>query len=330
LSTQSFDVGAVLTNLGEILRSALGPGIRVQLDIADNLPMLVADKTQLETVLLNLTGNARDAMPGGGTLTLSACLDRAGAAGSAIRLSVTDTGIGMDADTLQRAPEPFFTTKPKGQGTGLGLSMAKGFAEQSGGALSVVSVAGAGTTVTMWFPAGPEPDRVEERFAIADADRAASHAPLILLIDDEVLILDLLAEQLVGRGYRVMCADGARPALEFLASGVVPAVIISDLSMPEMDGLTLLNEIHSRYPSIPTILLTGFAGDAAALAPASALTRTFRLLRKPVSGAQLAKMVARVLEAGSGEAGSAQAGPAQAGPAQAGRAAEFVVPVARE
>ena len=151
----------LLEGLHEMLAHTLGVGIAMQIAADQNLPALLADKGQLETVLVNLAVNARDAMPDGGTLLLAAApeavLDAkahpAGLApGGYLRLSVADTGTGMDAATLARASEPFFTTKPHGQGTGLGLAMARGFAHQSGGGFAIESAPGQGTTVTLWFP----------------------------------------------------------------------------------------------------------------------------------------------------------------------------------
>src|SRR5207245_10726802 len=157
----------------------------IRIEAEPGLPALLADKPQLETVLLNLATNARDAMPQGGDLTFSAAVETVARdredpilkAGSYIRISVTDSGIGMDAATLLRATEPFFTSKPKGQGTGLGLPMAQGFAEQSGGALSIRSELGRGTIVSIWLPQadGPVPSRPEtiapSRGGAKDLDR---------------------------------------------------------------------------------------------------------------------------------------------------------------
>ncbi|MEO8713718.1 MAG: ATP-binding protein, partial [Acetobacteraceae bacterium] len=158
LTAESVDAIALLEELREVLAHTIGTGIAIRVEAADSLPPLQADKRQLETVVVNLATNARDAMAGEGTLTLAAAADRAVPTclhlmpGDYVRLSVTDTGTGMDAATLARATEPFFTTKPAGQGTGLGLAMARGFAEQSGGAILVESEPGRGTTVTLWLP----------------------------------------------------------------------------------------------------------------------------------------------------------------------------------
>ncbi len=163
LRAEPVDIAVLLHGLADLLVHTLGSGVAVRVEAASGLPMLLADKGQLETVLINLATNARDAMAGQGSLTLTATAEIAADGadrtlmgvlrpGRYIRLSVADTGSGMDADTLERALEPFFTTKPVGQGTGLGLPMAQGFAEQSGGGLHISSAPGQGTTVSLWLP----------------------------------------------------------------------------------------------------------------------------------------------------------------------------------
>jgi len=165
LRADMIDPGAQLEGLVGLLRGSLGPLVRVAVDLAPGLPAVRTDRAQLDLVLFNLALNARDAMPDGGTLTLFAGAETVDeeqpgsglAAGRYLRLGVRDSGRGMDAATLARATEPFFTTKEVGQGTGLGLSMAHGFAEQSGGRLSIESAPGRGTTVALWLPV-PSPD----------------------------------------------------------------------------------------------------------------------------------------------------------------------------
>jgi signal transduction histidine kinase len=162
LRAEAIDLAELLAGLREVLAAALGPAVRVEVDAAAGLLPVQADRGQLETALVNLATNSRDAMPGGGTLTLSAAADRiregqakgAGppAPGDYVRLIVADTGTGMDAETLARASEPFFTTKAQGRGTGLGLAMARSFAQGSGGALAIDSEPGRGTSVSIWLP----------------------------------------------------------------------------------------------------------------------------------------------------------------------------------
>ncbi|MGH7056572.1 MAG: ATP-binding protein, partial [Acetobacteraceae bacterium] len=185
LQTERVDAARLLKELREILAHSLGGGITIRVEAADGL-VLSADKRQLETALINLATNARDAMPSGGTLALSAAADEIGeganlgvrlGSGTYVRLSVADDGTGMDAAVLARASEPFFTTKPEGQGTGLGLAGARGFAEQSGGGLAIESASGRGTTVTLWFPAAsdvPAAAAAERETVAAERNAAAA------------------------------------------------------------------------------------------------------------------------------------------------------------
>ncbi len=291
LRSESVDAATLLESMSEILTHTLGGAITVRLDIAPDLPPLLADKGQLETVLVNLATNARDAMPAGGTLTLAASAGgpppgMPPAATRLIRIDVRDTGSGMTQDVLTRAAEPFFTTKPQGSGTGLGLAMAKGFAEQSGGAFRVDSQPGLGTVVSLWFPAVADSPRMA---ASEPAANRAVRSARILLVDDDPLVREVTSEQLESEGYAVIAADGAATALEHLDSGLFIDLLLSDLSMPGMDGLALIREAQRRRPGLPAILLTGFASNAAELALGGALSGTFSLLRKPATAKQIAE-----------------------------------------
>ncbi|HET9020153.1 MAG TPA: PAS domain S-box protein, partial [Acetobacteraceae bacterium] len=298
------EVAGLLEGLREVLAHTLGVGVAIRLDVAAALPPVLADRGQLETALINLATNARDAMPAGGTLTLSAARETVAdgshpeglAAGAYVRIGVSDSGTGMDAATLARVMEPFFTTKPRGQGTGLGLPMARGFAEQSGGALALASAAGRGTTVTLWLPVAAS--------AVGDGGTAAraapparAAAPRILLVEDDDPVREVLAAHLAGHGYDVAAAPDGAAALALLDSGAAPDLLVSDLAMPGMDGLALIREAQRRRAALPAILLTGYAGDAAPLPAGGADADRVTLLRKPVSGAHLAERVAMLLAA---------------------------------
>jgi CheY-like chemotaxis protein/anti-sigma regulatory factor (Ser/Thr protein kinase) len=255
-------------------------------------------------VLVNLATNARDAMPKGGTITISAVSEATKddrnpeklEPGTYVRLTIADTGTGMDAATLGRVMEPFFTTKEQGKGTGLGLPMACGFAQQSGGAIAVTSEVGRGTAVTMWLPVTDAASAQPAHFSKFAAERRAGEIRL-LLVDDEVLIREVLAEDLSDRGYEVIQAESGESALALLDGDQDVDLIISDLSMPAMDGVSLIRAAQARKPRLPAILLTGYVGDAAALAVGGALHGSFSLLRKPVTGVHLADRVAALLEA---------------------------------
>jgi signal transduction histidine kinase/ActR/RegA family two-component response regulator len=307
LRAADVDAAAMIEDLREVLSHTLGAGVDVRTDLAPELPPLRADRGQLETVLLNLATNARDAMPEGGILCLSASEEvvapgvatgPALAPGAYVRLSVSDTGTGMDPPTLARATEPFFTTKPQGRGTGLGLAMARGFAEQSGGAFAIESRLGHGTKVTLWLPrsmARPEdaaavPRRVED-----------PTAPLrVLLVDDEDLVREALAAELAERGWTVVQAADGPAALHRLDEVAAEIdLLVADLAMPGMNGLVLIREARRRRPGLPALLLTGLVGDgAAATAALAAAARggPFALLRKPLDIRDLAARAEALLQ----------------------------------
>ena len=317
LRAEALDAASVLNGLREILVHTLGAAITVEVRPEAGVPPLLADKGQLETALVNLATNARDAMPVGGQLTLSTSTETvepdgpphpAGLGpGRYVRLTVADTGAGMDAATRERAVEPFFTTKDVGAGTGLGLPMAKGFAEQSGGALTVESSPGAGTTISLWLPVAgsvaiPAP-MTEPPVAAELATGASTRRALILLVDDEDPVRELLAEDLEDAGYRVLATASGAAALALLATAETVDILITDLSMPGMDGLAVIRAAQERLPGLPAVLLTGYAGDGATLAVAGTVSGTFSLLRKPVSRGELIDRV-RTLLAGAAKARS--------------------------
>ena len=299
LRAEALDAAALLGGLREILIHTLGAAIEVRLRLETDLPPLRADKGQLETVLVNLATNARDAMPAGGQLTLAAGTELVSAGardhiaglapGYYVRLTVADTGTGMDAATLARADEPFFTTKGVGNGTGLGLPMARGFAEQSGGALSIESCLGKGTTVTLWLPAEHCPGAAAAPAAPEAADGTGEGAisARIMLVDDEDLVRETIADYLECEGFHVLVASNGTEALALLAAEDAIEALITDLSMPGMSGLDLIHTVQERLPGLPAMLLTGYASDGDNLVAEEADAGAFLLLRKPVSGAQM-------------------------------------------
>jgi PAS domain S-box-containing protein len=302
LRAEVIDVRELLDGIQEILSHTLGANISVQVSDMPERFRLVADKGQLETVLVNIATNSRDAMPAGGSLTFTAErrtveMEATGVAelspGAYIMILVTDTGCGMDQATLFRASEPFFTTKGVGQGTGLGLATARGFAEQSGGRLHIESTMNVGTTVSLWLPEARadephgEEDKPEPKFK--DAQRR------VLLVDDDTLVRETITFQLEENGCVVTATGAAEEALSLLRSGRQVDCLVTDLSMPGMDGLTLIKLAHSISPNLPAILLTGYAADTTALAIGGAISGTFSLLRKPVLGDELADRVASLI-----------------------------------
>ncbi len=288
---------ALLESLLEILVPTLGSSIAIQTTATTGALSLLADKAQLETVMVNLAVNARDAMPEGGSLTLTASAETvAGHAhhpaalspGAYIRLDLTDTGIGMDTATLARAAEPFFTTKGPGQGTGLGLAMARGFAQQSGGGFTIESAVGKGTTVTLWFPQAS----AAHGHAEPDDAGALEHPKLtarVMVVDDDDMVREMLARELEELGFKVIQASDGLSALAHLDSGEAVDLLVTDLSMPGMNGMVLTHEARRRRSSLPVMLLTGYA-DANLGADFDANKQDrFVMLRKPVDSDELAR-----------------------------------------
>ena len=311
LRAERIDPAGLLDSLRDVLAQTLGSPITVRVETGSQLPAVMADRGQLETVLVNLATNARDAMPGGGTLTLAAAAEEVPAApghpaglqpGEYVRLAVTDTGTGMDRTTLDHALEPFFTTKSQDKGTGLGLSMAKGFAEQSGGTLAIESAPGRGTTVTLWLPvADMLTEAVRVRPGLAAAGGLARAR--VLVVEDEDTVREMLVASLEAAGFAVLAASNGAEALALLEAEEAVDALISDLFMPGMGGLAVIREAHVRRPGLPAVLLTGYAGEAAHLAVSGALPGAFSLLRKPVSIAQLVDRIEMVLAARTRAAG---------------------------
>ncbi len=301
LQSVPVDPVALLEGLAEMLTHTLGPNIAVRTEAEAALPAFLADKAQLETALVNLAVNARDAMPEGGVLTISARAETVPEAdptgrptGSYIRITVTDTGRGMDAATLARAGEPFFTTKPLGRGTGLGLAMARGFIEQSGGTIDIVSAPGEGTAVTLWLPQAPAASAPAPATAVA-LDPALL-AVTVLLVDDDTRVRLTLAEHLADVGYRVVQASDGLDAVTRLDSGQPIDLLITDFAMPGMNGLALIQEVRRRLPDLPVVLLTGFADvgvrDRLVHDPADGMV----LLQKPIAPDDLAARAASLLK----------------------------------
>jgi PAS domain S-box-containing protein len=311
LRAEAVDVEAMLDGLAEILTHTLGTGLDVRIEASAQLAPLFADKGQLETVLVNLATNARDAMAGNGALTLAARMEmvkRSGRirhpaglpTGEYVRLSVADTGAGMAPEVLARASEPFFTTKPLAQGTGLGLAMARGFAEQSGGGMRIESTPGQGTTVMLWFPVagcGAHPASLSPRPPDLSFATAIGDPPIrLLLVDDDATVRETLAEQLEDAGYTVLRARDGEDALSLLDGGKAVDLMLSDLSMPGMDGVALIAAAQRLRPGLPAILLTGFATNATEIAADGAAAGAFSLLRKPIDVRHLTERVSDLLK----------------------------------
>jgi CheY-like chemotaxis protein len=247
----------------DLVASTSGPQTRVTVDVADDLPAAMADQNQLEMALLNLSVNARDAMPEGGRLSITAqAVDVVSGHASGlnpgryVRLSVADTGVGMDAETLRRAIEPFYSTKGVGKGTGLGLSMVHGLACQLGGALTIDSRPGVGTDVQLWLPTTDETVTGSERTDAVITSPAAGRA---LVVDDEELVRASTADMIAELGYEVVEANSAESALQLLNEGFVPDVLITDHLMPGKSGTELAREVLLRLPETRVLIVSGYA-----------------------------------------------------------------------
>ncbi|WP_221734508.1 hybrid sensor histidine kinase/response regulator [Sphingomonas melonis] len=269
LKPEPVDLAVLVTGMMELLATTLGPRVQLRLDLPPDLPMAMADPHQVEMALLNLSVNARDAMPDGGSLTITAeaCgqddTRAAGLeAGRYVVIRISDTGFGMDAETRQRAIEPFFSTKGVGQGTGLGLSMAHGLAQQLGGALQIDSELGQGTTVSMLFH---ETSAVLATVppSLTAVTRAAGVA---LLVDDEELVRAITADMLAELGFEVVEASSGEEALARLRSDPRIRLVVTDHVMPGMTGVELARAVVALSPGLPVLVTSGYS-DAAGLAP---------------------------------------------------------------
>ncbi len=281
LQAVAVDLAALVDGMATLIGSTVGPNIVVRVELDENLPPASADANQIEMAILNLGVNARDAMPTGGTLTITAALEnvrgehRSGLTqGDYLRLAVADTGTGMDEATLARAIEPFFSTKGIGKGTGLGLSMVHGLAAQLGGGLTIVSEPGHGTAVEMWLPISP--DALGHEDATTVAPTPVTSRGCVLLVDDEALVRMGTADMLSDLGYQVIEANSAEQALQLLDEGAAPDLLITDHLMPGMSGAELAREVRARKPGLPILIVSGYAETEEIAPDLPRLTKPFR------------------------------------------------------
>jgi CheY-like chemotaxis protein len=266
LKPESVDFAELVNGMSELLQRALGLGIELSCDFPADLPPVLADANQLELALLNVALNARDAMPNGGLVRIAASAEEVRVkggelpleSGDYVRISITDTGEGMDATTLSKATDPFFTTKGPGKGTGLGLSMVHGLAAQSGGLLRIDSKPGLGTSVELWLPRA-ETTAVAAVARLPDLVASELKPCTVLVVDDDLLVLTGTGALIDDLGHRAIEAHSASEALSILESGEKIDVIITDHAMPNMTGLQLAQRLQEKYPELPVILATGYA-----------------------------------------------------------------------
>jgi PAS domain S-box-containing protein len=266
---QPLDLNAVVSELEKLLRRVLGEHVRLETHYAEGLWPVTADEGQVEQVLVNLAVNARDAMPGGGRLTIRtsnveldesyAALNPHAAPGPHVRLAVSDTGSGMDRKVAGKAFEPFFTTKPKGEGTGLGLATVHRIVTDAGGNVQIYSEPSLGTTVNVQLPAsGPASAPVPER---RQSPRAA-RGETVLVVEDEDSVRRITRRVLARAGYRVLTAPGGREALEICELGEEPiAVLLTDVIMPDMLGPELAARATRLRPGMAVVFMSGYAAQ---------------------------------------------------------------------
>jgi signal transduction histidine kinase/CheY-like chemotaxis protein len=289
INPESIDLRTHLGGMRQMFDGALGGNIRVEMSFADDLWPVEVDAGELELAILNLCVNARDAMPVGGTITIRAAnmteTVGEGVPQEFVKLTVADHGCGMPPDVIGRAFEPFFTTKDVSKGSGLGLPQVYGFAQQSGGRVSIESKVGDGTVVTVVVPrASSEPARASEEQEAPASRVDGSRRGHLLLVEDDREVSQLTREMLASLGFSVIHVTSADGALDALANMRAVDFVLSDVMIPGgVNGLQLAREIRSRYPTLPIALMTGYIESAADLQDGE-----FQLLQKPYSLADLA------------------------------------------
>ena len=262
LQSEPVDPGALIEGMRDLIERTVGPTVQLEIAVAADLPFARVDRNQLELALLNLAINAHDAMPGGGCLTISA--DRRRAApdsqltpGDYVCIAVADTGMGMDAATLKRCIEPFYTSKGVGKGTGLGLSMVHGLCAQSGGRLVMRSAPGEGTTAEMWLPLSSSlpasPPQIERE--PTPTDRRGT----VLLVDDDELVRETTAAMIAEFGYRLVEAGSGEEALDVLRGGDPVDVLVTDYLMPGLTGAELARRTRALHPELPVLIVSGYS-----------------------------------------------------------------------
>nr|WP_210313222.1 ATP-binding protein [Rhodopseudomonas rhenobacensis] len=304
LKPETLDANRLVAETSELLRHSIGGDVRLETVLAGGLWRVHADPNQLVSALLNLAVNARDAMDGGGRLTIetqNAHLDDAYAlanfgvcAGQYVMIAITDTGRGMAPEVMARAFDPFFTTKEVGRGTGLGLSQVYGFIKQSSGHVKIYSEPGQGTTVKIYLPrmfnGGDDPPSR----AVADAGAAGTFGELILVVEDEPAMRQFSLEALGTLGYRVIEADGAQAALALLDAHPDIALLFTDIIMPDRNGRQLADEACRRRPELKVLYTTGYTRNA--VVHNGVVDPGVQLIGKPFTLDQLAEKIREVLE----------------------------------
>ncbi|MBW0006766.1 MAG: PAS domain S-box protein [Sphingomonas sp.] len=289
LEIKQIDLKAFFADVTTLLRPSLRSNIEVVTEFSDQLWPIDADAGALELAILNLAFNARDAMKEGGMLKLTAhnvVLNGTpeGLKGEHVALQVSDTGEGMSTEVMDRVFEPFFTTKSFGEGTGLGLSQVFGFSKQIGGAIAVDSKPGKGATFTLYLPASKSTVGTEPKL------NGAQSLGRVLLVEDDMLVAELTAGMLAELGFDSIVAHSAKEALERLAGGDRPSLVLSDIIMPGgISGIELARKVRDRFPELPIVLTTGYSEQLSS-------GHGFPILQKPYEMDALAGAISEVLK----------------------------------
>ncbi|HEX2631949.1 MAG TPA: PAS domain S-box protein, partial [Bradyrhizobium sp.] len=304
LDPKPTNVNRLLSDLEELVRRTVGPSIKVEVVGASGLWPTLVDPNQLENAVLNLCVNARDAMPGGGRLTIEAAnkwLDDRAARnhdlpiGQYVSVCVTDTGTGMTPDVIAKAFDPFFTTKPIGEGTGLGLSMVYGFARQSGGQVRIYSELGQGTTMCLYLPRHAEDDSVQEDVQLQTDLDAAGGGEVVLVIDDDPTIRMLVGEVLAESGYAVIEAPDGPAGLKVLDSNARIDLLITDVGLPGgMNGRQVADAARVSRPNLKILFITGYAENA--VIGQTRLENGMFVMTKPFQMDMLAHRIREIIE----------------------------------
>ena len=280
LQPQDIDADSLMDSAVELAQRSLRPGIRLVLDMPEGLPAVHADPDQVVLAVLNLVVNARDAIEGVGNITLRVREDNDPdepglRPGRYLRIDVCDDGCGMDEAVVARAAEPFFTTKPTGKGTGLGLASVQGLAVQSGGGFKLASTLGEGSTVSLWVPVSATPDLERQQHEAERTRPLAAKSQCILLVDDDELVRASGTSSLRLAGYDVVQAADGEEALALLDAAGPFDLMVTDYAMPGLSGLDLIDAARRRKPRMPVLMVTGYADNGRESADVPRLQKPF-------------------------------------------------------
>src|SRR6476619_8384089 len=284
------DLSDTLANMHDLLQSTLGNSVQIKTSFKSDLWRALVDPNQIELAVLNLAINARDASQVGDSITLETANATVGPpessheppAGEYVVVSVTDTGTGMTKEVLAKAFEPFYTTKEIGKGSGLGLSQVLGFAKQSGGGMRIESRVGEGTAVKVYLPRATQSDAAEVTPVSAAVVQHHRKGAIILLIDDDSAVREVTSSLLRELGYVVIEVGSGGAALDLLSREASVDLVMLDFAMPGMNGVDVAREVHSKFPTLPVLFVTGYA-DNSALEEIGAA----RIIKKPFVGDEL-------------------------------------------